>query len=97
LAEGGSSVAPLSLYRSLATLQGVGLIRPIRSSGITYEIERQVSHLIAYPNGLDVEKSSGTSTSLLVIYDTDIHSVITDMAGRHIQLINSFINFTKKN
>src|SRR5699024_12307305 len=84
-----SSVAALSLYKKLATLQGVGLIRPISSKGIKYEIERQVSHLIDYPNELDVEKSSGPSTSFLVIYDTDIHSVITDMAGKHIQLINT--------
>src|SRR5699024_8890827 len=75
LLDDESSVAPLSHYKKLATLQGVGLIRPISSKGIKYEIERQVSHLIDYPNELDVEKSSGPSTSFLVIYDTDIHSV----------------------
>ena len=95
LLDDESSVAPLSLYKKLATLQGVGLIRPISSKGIKYEIERQVSHSIDSPNELDIEKSSGPSTSFLVIYDTDIHSVITDMAGKHIQLINTLTNLTK--
>src|SRR5690625_7025816 len=84
-----------SRYKKLATLQGVGLIRPISSKGIKYEIERQVSHSIDSPNELDIEKSSGPSTSFLVIYDTKIHSVITDMAGKHIQLINTLTNLTR--
>src|SRR5699024_7764788 len=53
LLDDESSVAPLSLYKMLATLQSVGLIRPISSKGIKYETERQVSHLIDCPNDVD--------------------------------------------
>src|SRR5699024_5987937 len=89
LLDDESSVAPLSLYKKLTTLQIVGLIRSISTKFIIYEIELQVSHLIDYPIELDDEISSGLSTIFLVIYDTKILSVITDMAGKHIQLINT--------
>src|SRR5699024_12467833 len=80
LLDDESSVAPLSLYKKLATLQGVGLIRPISSQGIKYEIERQVSHLIDYPYELDVEKSSRPTTSPLATSDTAIHPLLTSIS-----------------
>lgn len=81
-----SEVAPLKLYKEVAEMAGVELIRPISSKGIKYEVTRQINQEITYPSELDINTSSGPGTSFLVVYDSKISNEFKKKAGVFLQM-----------
>lgn len=77
-----TEVAPLKLYKEVAEMEGIDLIRPISSKGIKYEVVRQINQEIVYPWELDIETSAGPGTSFLVVYDSKVRDKLKKKAGR---------------
>ena len=85
--EQASEVAPLALFKELADLEDVHLIRPISSKGIEHEVNKQLSHHnITYRANLDAKKSSGPATCFMIVYDKKINQMIEEKAGHYLQM-----------
>jgi hypothetical protein len=79
-------VLPLSLFHSLLSVFGIYEIVPIGSKGIQYEwkllCERSELKLASChsTDGIDLEKSSGPATSILISYDSSMEAIIKKIA-----------------
>lgn len=82
--EQRESVVPLSLVKVISTIENVRLW-PVGSKGVLHELKRMVPNLDRnlVHSDIDLQKSGGPSTSMLVQYPSEIEGKLVEYAGNY--------------
>lgn len=82
--ERESDVAPLSVFKQIASIDGVVTL-PVGSKGIHHELNQLfVNHSFDFEEietDLDIKKTAGPATCFLAAYPYEKHSLITNIVG----------------